>query len=383
MVLKNLISKKQLIGLMPVFLIGVLGGLMAFYLLSLTSLEQGAKVIEKITEKQVYLESSQSISAAESVKQNLVTILTQEDLNKIATRSGDFEKSCFNQEIVCSKLAVILTSDGLVLSGADLSGRDLGQWTAVDWQKNLYQLLKVGQLRGANLYQLVKKGELLLPPAQRAKFFNLKAVLLADLNLLKVGQKVFGVKSIYADLFKMTEGVVVSMFSDKGLVQNIDADYSPIALKFSQSLDGQLLFDLAGDLISVRLASGAEVLADQITAFLKRYSVNSAAFSMVDFGVKCLEVEKKLAVNVGVKVDYGCFVAEGLSVDGKVVSGGIRKNSLAEKIGLKSGDVILEVDNKSLLNASLGQFMMNKVTGESLSLAVLRAGKVMQLGGKL
>jgi hypothetical protein len=208
MVLKNLISKKQLIGLMPVFLIGVLGGLMAFYLLSLTSLEQGAKVIEKITEKQVYLESSQSISAAESVKQNLVTILTQEDLNKIATRSGDFEKSCFNQEIVCSKLAVILTSDGLVLSGADLSGRDLGQWTAVDWQKNLYQLLKVGQLRGANLYQLVKKGELLLPPAQRAKFFNLKAVLLADLNLLKVGQKVFGVKSIYADLFKMTEGVV-------------------------------------------------------------------------------------------------------------------------------------------------------------------------------
>jgi hypothetical protein len=45
--------------------------------------------------------------------------------------------------------------------------------------------------------------------------------------------------------------------------------------------------------------------------------------------------------------------------------------------------VILEVDNKSLLNASLGQFMMNKVTGESLSLAVLRAGKVMQLGGKL
>jgi|GEM_PF-5241536 len=383
MAVKNLISKEQLVNLIPIFVMGGLGGLLAFYLLSLTSLQQGATVIEKITEKQVYLESSQAIAAAQSVKQNLITILTQEDLNKIAMRSGEFERSCFNEQIVCSRLAVILTSDGLVLSGADLSGRDLGQWIAVDWQKNQYQLLKVGQLRGANLYQLVKKGELLLSPAQRAKFFNLKAVLLADLNLLQSGQKVFGVKSSYLDLFKMTEGIVEAIFSDQGLIQNVDVNYSPMSLSFSQNLDGQLLFDLAGDLISVRLISGEQVLADQIVAFLKRYSVNSAAFSMVDFGVKCLEVEKKLAANIGVKVDYGCLVAEGLSVDGKVIAGGVRKNSLAEKIGLKSGDVILEMDNKSLLNANFGQMLMNKANGESLSLAVLRAGKVLQLGGKI
>lgn len=364
------------------FLAGLIGAMIVL-LLWLVMGRSGEKVVERVTEKQVYLESSQAIAAVDLVKRNLLTIVTAEDINKISTRSGDFERDCFQQDTGCSKLAVILTSDGLVLSGADLKGRDLSQWVAVDWQKNQYQLLKVGQLKGANLYQLVKKGELLLAPGQRTKFFNLKAVLLADLNLLKSGQKVFGVKSFYVDLLKMAEGGVTSAWSGDGVVKNIDANYSPLMVKFSTGVEGQMLFDLSGALVMLKSLSGEDVFANQIETFLKRYVANVQNFAPVDFGLKCLNIDKKLAAAAGVKVDYGCLVAEGVADDGRLIGNGIAKSSPAEKIGLRNGDLILEVDNVPLLNADLGQILQSKAFGEKLGLEVLRGGKVVKLEMKL
>ncbi len=369
-----------------IFGLSLLAGLfwtMVVLLLWLVFGRSGEKVVERVTEKQVYLESSQAIAAVDVVKRNLLTIVTAEDIKKISTRSGDFERDCFQQDTGCSKLALILTSDGLVLSGADLSGRDLGQWVAVDYNGNQYQLVKVGSLKGVNLYQLVKKGELLLTPGQRTKFFNLKAVLLADVNLLKVGQKVFGVKSFYLDLLKMAEGVITSAWSGQGVVQNINANYSPLMVKFSTGVEGQMLFDLSGALVVVRSASGEDVLASQVEALLKRYVVNAQNFGSVDFGLKCLNIDKKLAAVAGVKVDYGCLLAEGVADDGRLIGNGIAKSSPAEKIGLRNGDLILEVDNVPLLNADLGRILQSKAFGEKLGLEVLRGGKVVKLEMKL
>lgn len=369
--------------LLLVFLVSLLGGILSFYFIALTAPKPGATITEKITEKQVYLESSQPIVAAQSVTQNLLTIISKEQAASIDSYQGKMEIECFNGEGGCARLGVILTSDGLILSGADLSQRDLSEWIALDYLGNRYQLTSIGQLAGANLYQLVKEGELILPLVQRARFLNLKPVLLSNLEFVQPGQRLFSVKTVYEDQINFSDGQVVSKLASEGVLQDITADKTSINLRFNQNLESGVIFDLSGQLVAIRLANGTNLLADQIASFLKRYSINKEAFDVVNFGIKCLDLDKAIAKSLDLTVDYGCLIADGIDKTGGILVGGIAKDSIAEKAGLKPDDIILEVDNKSLVNARLIWLLMNKATGERLDLVVLRAGKTINLSAAL
>lgn len=358
-----------------VFLVGLLGGALAFYFAGLGISRTGTTVTEKVTERQVYLESSQSITAIQTILPSIVSIVDQEQLNSILSREGKMELACLNGELNCSRLAVILTSDGLVISQADLSGKSLADWVALDQLGNEYQLQEVGQLENAELFQLVKKGELVLPANQRTKFFNLKPILLANSGLIQTGQKILGVKSAFLDKIFLTDGMIISKLSYRGLFQQLDANYKPVSLKFSSNLDASLIFDLSGQLVAVKSEVNNFLLAEQISGFIKRYSVNPKSYGMVDFGLKCLDLNKNITQKLKILTDYGCLVAQGLNEKGEVTAGGVVKGSLAEKAGVQLGDVILEVDNKSLINTSLGTILMNKAVGERLDMVVLRASK--------
>lgn len=368
-----------MIGLV-VLLVGILGGIVAFYAFYSLVPRINSTNTEKVTEKQVYIEKSATIDAVKVVSQNLVTFLTKEQIDGLAGKDGKLEKECFSGSVDCQRVGAILTSDGLVISGTNLDEKDLPNWGALDVDGNRYRVFFVGRLGGSEIYQLVKSSEINSAPDQRSTFLNVKPVLLADSSIVEVGQEVIGVESFLSDNLKMSNGLVSRKLDEKGSVRSIDAEFMPVWLGFSGQVAGGLVFDLSGELLTVRPEkTGDSLSVEQVKAFLTRYSANKKNFEAVNLGVKCLDLDKASAMQLGYKVDYGCVVLEGLSGSGAIIAGGVTKKSAAEKAGVKAGDVILEVDDNSLLNASLGQLMLAKVAGEKVHLLVLRDGKTSDL----
>lgn len=375
---KTLTFKERIVIMLFIFLVGILGGVLSFYTLDVFSPKVTLTTTERVTEKQVYVENSAAITSVKLVSQSLLTLTDKEDQSSINKRNGLFQLACFNGAANCQKIGVVLTSDGLIISAADIKDEELTDWSAFDFYGNQYQLMIVGKLASAKLYQLVKKGELDLAISDRSNFFNLKPIILSDSNLVQIGQNAFAVESAWKDIVKVTSGLIISKFSQIGTIKQINHDYLPVWLGFSDALKGSLVFDGTGGLMAVRTASG-NISAEQISAFLKRYSQNNKDFSAIDLGVHCFDLDRQTATALSIKVDYGCLISEGLSSQGTIVNGGIVKNSLADKAGLKSNDVILEADNNTLLKTDFGQLILNKAPKGKVNLLILREGKTMNL----
>lgn len=377
---KKFTFKERVLNLMALFMIGLLGGGVAFYLLYANISRNTVFNTEKITERQVYIENSATISTVQKVSASLVTFLDKKSADSLSRRDGAIEMDCFRFQDSCRKVGAVLTSDGLVISAFDLPESDLANWVALDIQGEKYQIAGVGKVGEAKIYQLVKNGELALPDAQRMKFFNLLPVMLADATQVSVGQGIIVVQTALEGNLKVGQGNVSGIAEKSGVVRIIDASYKPVDLAVTD-MNAGLVFDLNGGLLTVLPdRTDVKVGAVEIEAFLKRYASSNKNFAAVSLGVSCINLDNQLALKLGYKVDYGCLVAKGLTENGQLNSeGAVEKNSLAEKAGLKAGDVILEVDNNSLLKADLGTLMLDKVAGEKVDFLVLREGKTTDL----
>lgn len=341
--------------------------------------------VEKVTEKQVYLESSAPISALKNFRQSVLTLLPREVLAEGVALPAALTEICDREPASCSDMAVVLTSDGLLLYGGSRQDEEAADLIAVDRLGEVYDLEKLAFLEGFSLYQLVKAGELPLPVEKRSRFFALRPALLGKPANVEVGQRVMVLKETLAAYDRLLESMVSAVRRNDDFLLQMDARQKTVLLDLSGDapLQGSLIFDLAGQLLAVVLADGKTVDADEIAALLERIASGVKDYAAVNLGASCLRLDKELASGLKLENDYGCLVTAGLEAGFRLRPGGVESGSVAEKMGLRAGDLILEVDGRSLLQVSLLETLLGKARGEKLQLTVLRGGERMTLKTEL
>ncbi len=373
--------RDKLIDSIFILLVGVMGGILAFYALNVISFRGTTPVIEKVTEKQVYLEASSNIDALKLFTAGLINVFPKEQYEKFATKNPDLARECFEKGLLCKNIAVVLSSDGLILYGGEWQEKQGKDLLAMDQEKLFYELEFKGKIKGFSLFRLVKKGELLLNPDQRTKFYNLKAVLIGNLKLSQVGQKVLAVESVIFGSSKVEEGILSEKLNLALETIDLREVLSPVLVKFSmQETEGAKFFvNLAGQLMMAKANDRSELTAEEISALMDRLTMDEKSLSVMNLGLRCLVLDKTLAQTLRLEVDYGCLVAEGVSSQGQIIEGGVIRGSLSERAGLKSGDIILEVGNRSLLKDNFMDLVMRKANGGELELTVLRGKKTIKI----
>lgn len=341
--------------------------------------------VEKVTEKQVYLESSAPISALKTFRESVLTLLPREILAKGVALPAALTEICDLEPASCSDMAVVLTSDGLLLYGGVRQEADAADLIAVDRLGEVYDLEKLASIEGFSLYQLVKAGELPLPVENRSRFFALRPVLLGNVTNLEVGQRVMVLKETLTAYDRLLETMVSAVRRNDDFLLQLDARQKTVLLDLSGDApqQGNLIFDLAGQLLAVVLADGRTVDANEITALLERIASGAKDYTAVNLGASCLRLDKELATGLKLENDYGCLVTAGLDAGFRLRPGGVEGGTIAEKMGLRPGDLILEVDGRSLLQVSLLEILLVKARGEKLQLTVLRGGERMILKTEL
>lgn len=366
-------------------LIGLLAGLLAFFAANTVLFRDNTMKVEKVTEKQVYLENSANISAIQVLSDSLVTIVSVAQLDDALLTSSSLPGLCLEKEQLCREMGILLTTDGLILYGSTRQRDSVDQLRAIDYKGNLFGLESVAEIDGFSLMRLVRLEEMVLSPEKRTKFFNIKPMMINDLSGLALGQRLLIIKEKLGAAIGVGEGMISKLIRLDQYKIDTSTDEGAIKV-WATGLDfeGQaLLFDLGGQLIAMRNDEGELLKGDEILAALNRYVLNKTDVSVVNLGFRCVRIDKELSENLKLAVDYGCLVANDIDEEYQIQSGGLNKGGVAEKLGVKEGDVVLEVDNKSLLNISLVSILMNKAYGEAIQLTVLRNGKSLNLKGTL
>jgi hypothetical protein len=368
-----------------VALVLIFAALSIYQLVSYTLPSQSSTTkVEKIIEKQVYVESSAGISAVKTFSSSVLNVIIADNLLNYTSPIADRKRLCFDDMNNCNELALMLTSDGIVIYSGKYQEMSLSDLLLVDSTGETFQIESIGKYRGFSIWKLMEKGELPLSKDSRTKFYSVKPVLLGDLRVLQVGQRALTLVAALPGYQEIQEGSIVAKISAKDSVVMLDDKIKSAEVKISESLsfDKGFLFNLNGQLLSMKSVNGQIIASDEIASLLVRMndSTEGNGLEMVDMGFKCLPLNRELSQEMDLEVDYGCLVIGGFDLGSDPLNNPtVEKGSVAEIAGIRYKDIILEVDNRSLLNNDIIETIMTRVPGKKIDFTVLRGGKTKDL----
>lgn len=348
------------------FLLGVALLLLLLNTLGYLPQRSVSTITEKVTEKQVYLESSAEISAVNKVSDSLVRIMPEAKV--LSWQTGDLNviNECFDSA-KCLSTGLILTSDGLVFVPGDLiQGENL---RVVDSLGKAYRFEMLGEYQGAKLLRILK---------DEGKFFNLQAVGIAYDSDLQVGQKIISVAAVLGKSPLINEGTVEALstnFVDQ-YVKFYNGQNNE-KLRITANMGGSLFFDYSGRLIAYKTDQLRP--AGDLGLLLNRLAKTDKISEQINAGFSCFELNKTLAQKWAIAIDNGCAVTSVGSLAAGQFSEGVDKGSIAEKAGLRTSDIILEIDGLKADSNGLTKKIGEAVTGKKLPLIVFRGGKTVEL----
>jgi hypothetical protein len=336
-------------------LVGLAGGILAFYFFFNLSVENEAlRYVQKVTERQVFVEESSMINAVASTQEGLLMVLSKDKLEGFKREGRCVDDGCRVWN------GAILTNDGLVLVPGELPE---GQLVAVDIENVVYDLEIVNKNveRKLNFGQLYREGDLALAAVDRMKFFNLKSVQLGNLGDLKVGQKVFMLsRDNLADAAKPIDGIL-NKLKNNLLLDTFKNSVGMFRMGTSLSNEG-MIFNLNSQLIAVNIngIDGGGNDSDFINTQLKNYQ-NGKTSGVINFGFQARKMTMAELTALNIQRDAAYLVTDVL-VDG-----------LAAKMGLQNTDLIVGLDSKNLSNTTLEKLLQEKATGDKLQFRIIRA----------
>jgi len=215
---------RNLAKLIIIFIIGTIGGIFADQILwpyfverplfSEYRLEQNPVYVTEIKEVTVQ-ENTALKDAIDKVAKTVVGIQTETAKGEILEGSG-----------------LIITSDGLIVTLAELVPQGSSFSFFVEDKKANYQILKRDLEKNLALIKLEKE--------------NMSTVSFADVNRLKAGERVFLVG------LKMTEARPLSVVNE-GIIKSFDEDYLYTNISESLLLAGSPLFNIKGESLGLNI----------------------------------------------------------------------------------------------------------------------------------
>lgn len=231
---------KNILKIFGIFILGILGGILGSQILEPYLFEQfffykyglpSPPVYINRTEKIIIQENVAIINAVEKVKKAVIGV-------KTVTQKGE----------ILEGAGLILTSDGLAITLADLvpKGGDFDFY--FDKEKLKYQILKRDLKENLALIKLEGK--------------NLPTVSFGNLEKLKLGERVFLIGVIFEkeEPRKFTNEGIVKYFEENSIETNI----------FEKKAAGSCLFDIEGNVLGLNeLNKEGEVSAIPVTNLRK------------------------------------------------------------------------------------------------------------------
>lgn len=215
---------------------------------------------------------------------------------------------------------------------------------------------------------------------------DLPVVNLGDSDGLKLGQTAIAIGNALGE-FRNT----VSMGVISGLSRNVTASGSGIGTEKLEGLiqtdaainegnSGGPLLNLKGEVIGVNVAmvSGAQSIGFSIPINQVKKAIESVKSTgrIVSpyLGVRYLVINSDLAKEEKLSVENGVLVR------GSSSGPAVLKDSPAEKAGIKTEDIITEVNGEKITqNKSLNSLLQKYSVGDTITLKVLREGKEMDV----
>ena len=259
---------------------------------------------------------------------------------------------------------VIVSADGYILSNAHVTG---------DTSSSCYITLEDGQTYTAKVVWADTSLDLSL---SKIKATNLPYCTLGDSTTTKVGQSVYAIGNPIGFEFQrtVTSGIISAVdrsikFEENGSISYMD-DLLQTDATINPGNSGGPLINLDGEMIgitTVKITSaegiGFAVPINSVKPVITRF-INEGKFLEASLGVFAYDKNVIPYLDNSAKFETGIYIAD------------VTKKSAAEKAGIRTGDILLNIDGKPLQKmCDLRCYIYEKSPGDKVLLNVLRNKK--------
>jgi len=218
---------KWVLKVLAIFILGIFGGIFADQILWPYFIEKPLFYQYRLEQSPVYVTEKKEVTitenialqnAIEKVEKTIIGVQTKTKTGKILAGSG-----------------LILTSDGLVVTLADLVPQGGNSSFFVDGETASFQILKRDLKENLALIKIEKT--------------NLPTVGFANFEKLKLGERVFLVGVIFKNQKTTLPGYVVN----EGIVKSFDENSIETNIFEKNNLTGSPLFDIVGNILGLNI----------------------------------------------------------------------------------------------------------------------------------
>ena len=330
------------------------------------------------------IEEQSVISAVKKTSPSVVSIIITKDLpileeffiSPFEELPFEFQIPQYRQKGVQKKeigggTGFIVSEDGLVLTNRHVVSVEGAEYTVLMNDGRKFKAQVLAKDPGQDLAIIKMESNEKFP-----------VVRLGNSDNLQIGQTVIAIGNSLGEFRNTVSVGVISGLgrtvtaSGGGVVETLtDIVQTDAAINAGNS--GGPLLNLRGEVIGVNtaMALGAENIGFAIPVNKAKKAIEQVKTSgkiVYPFlGVRYVIITDEIKQTNNLPVNYGAFVAKGEGGEPAIFPG-----SVAEKIGLKEGDIILEFNGEKITQENpLAKIIMKYNPGDKVSLKVLRAEK--------
>ena len=374
------------------FLLGSFSGA-AFGVLFAVSLNQKyypwrGEPIQATAQQPVSPEDRQVIEAVRKVAPSVVSIVISKDVSKLYDATGTFPFDQFfgfnppeippktpplrqgQKQVIGGGTGFIISSDGLILTNRHVVADDGADYQVVMSDGRSYQA------------KVMARDSILDTAVLKIEAIGLPVPALGDSDTLETGETVIAIGNALSEYRNtVTKGVISGI--NRRVVAGDGTGESEVleeALQTDAAINpgnsGGPLIDLRGEVIGMNTAvnrSGQSIgFAIPIDAAKVVIDSVKAQGRIVRpwLGVRYVMLTPDTAKANGLDVGYGALIIGGTGND---AGAAVMKDSPAEKAGLKTGDILLEIGGLKLDDAhALSSVIAKQRAGDTISITYLR-----------
>jgi S1-C subfamily serine protease len=218
---------------------------------------------------------------------------------------------------------------------------------------------------------------------------GLTVATLGDSSKLQIGQEVLAIGNPLGITQTVTHGIISAL--GRNVSEGQGGATIPNAIQTDAPINpgnsGGALVDLQGNLIGIPTLSaidpefntpangvGFAIPSNRVATIVPQIIANGSVThtGRAALGVRVASVDANLAAQDGLSVDHGALIAQ-------VVS-----NGAAASAGLQVGDVIVQIDSKTVNDvSSLGDILANHNPGDTVAVKVVRGNQQLTINVKL
>ena len=267
---------------------------------------------------------------------------------------------------------VVVTDNGYILTNAHVSGEKYS---------TCYVTLESGETFTGNVVWSDVNIDLSI---LKISCKNMKYAVLGDSDNIKVGEKVYAIGNPIGFEFErtVTSGIISAVNRTIKIEEDEDASYMSNLIQTDATINpgnsGGPLININGEVLginSVKITSaegiGFSIPINIIKPIIEKLTSTGECITP-SLGVFAYDknivpyINQELDQNI--KLDKGIYIAD------------VTKNSPAEKVGVKRGDILLEIDGIELEKMSeLRTYIYGKNVGEKVNIKLVRSNKEYQI----